>query len=118
MDIESLKYKSTNLEQGWIVKSDSASSEKITWITRETSDYRNDLQKLAYDLKNELKYDSKTVSQSSIAFSIIFYFATFPRKRKGRETHSPRTENTMQSGRYYFIIKKSRSGTEKQILHR
>ena len=29
MDIESLKYKSINLEQGWIVKSDSASSDKI-----------------------------------------------------------------------------------------
>ena len=46
MDIESLKYKSINLEQGWIVKSDLASSEKITWITLETSDCRNDLSNL------------------------------------------------------------------------
>ena len=50
MDIESI-----NLEQGWIAKSDSASSKNITWITRDTSDCRNDLQQLAYDLKNELK---------------------------------------------------------------
>ena len=55
MDTESVKYKSINLEQGWIVKSDSASSENITWNTREIRDCRNDLQQFAYDLKNELK---------------------------------------------------------------
>ena len=50
-----MKYRSITLEQGWIGKSDSASSEKIAWITRETSDCRNEPQQLAYDLKNELK---------------------------------------------------------------
>ena len=72
MDIESLKYKSINLEQGWIAKSDSTSSEKITWITREISDCRNDILQLTYGLKNELKHDSRIVSQGSLAFYIIF----------------------------------------------
>ena len=49
------EYKSINLEQGWIVKSDSASSEKITWITRETGECRNDFQQLTYNQRNELK---------------------------------------------------------------
>ena len=48
----------------------------------------------------------------------IPYFATFPRRRSGRETHSPRAENTLQSGGYGVYTRLSFMDWCKQWLSR